>query len=168
MAIWVVCAGRVGRIKFRVLVVSILVKTGRHKLVEREHATKRASQCETLKDQVMKRGIQALALIGFTVAMSVGCTPLRNRQCNNCNGSIGCRPCNIGWQRGGSDYGAHLTGNHFGGRLGAHHGNAMSHNQYRQDPQVGSGAPAPQTAYPYYTNRGPRDFFASNPPSIGR
>ena len=24
-----------------------------------------------------------------------------------------------------------------------------------------------QVAYPYYTNRGPRDFFAENPPSLG-
>jgi hypothetical protein len=29
------------------------------------------------------------------------------------------------------------------------------------------GAPTGQTAYPYYTTRGPRDFLASNPPSIG-
>ena len=96
----------------------------------------------------MKRGILSIALFGITLAMSSGC--LHNR-CNNCNGALGCRPCNVGWQRGGTDYGAHL-----------------SHSQYRTDPQVGSGVQAPQTAYPYYTNRGPRDFFASNPPSIGR
>lgn len=29
------------------------------------------------------------------------------------------------------------------------------------------GPPAAQTAYPYYTTRGPRDFFLDNPPSIG-
>ena len=96
----------------------------------------------------MKRGILSVALFGITLAMSSGC--LHNR-CNSCNGALGCRPCNVGWQRGGTDYGAHL-----------------SHSQYRNDPQVGSGAPTGQTAYPYYTNRGPRDFFASNPPSIGR
>ena len=97
----------------------------------------------------MKRGILSLALFGITLAMSSGC--LHRNNCNSCNGALGCRPCNIAWQRGGADYGAHL-----------------SHSQYRTDPQVGSGTPAPQTAYPYYTNRGPRDFFASNPPSIGR
>ena len=97
----------------------------------------------------MKRGILSLALFGITLAMSSGC--LHNNRCNSCNGALGCRPCNVGWQRGGTDYGAHL-----------------SHNQYRTDPQVGSGVQAPQTAYPYYTTRGPRDFFASNPPPLGR
>ncbi|WP_146400428.1 hypothetical protein [Pseudobythopirellula maris] len=29
------------------------------------------------------------------------------------------------------------------------------------------GPPSAQTAYPYYTVRGPRDFFMCNPPSIG-
>lgn len=29
------------------------------------------------------------------------------------------------------------------------------------------GPSAAQTAYPYYTTRGPRDFFLDNPPSIG-
>ncbi len=30
-----------------------------------------------------------------------------------------------------------------------------------------SGPPTGAVAYPYYTNRGPRDFLANNPPSIG-
>jgi hypothetical protein len=97
----------------------------------------------------MKRGTQALAVIGITMAIFSGCHRLN--RCNSCNGAIGCRPCNIGWQRGGTDYGAQL-----------------SHSQYRQDPNVGSGVSAPATAYPYYTVRGPRDFFTNNPPSIGR
>lgn len=29
------------------------------------------------------------------------------------------------------------------------------------------GPPSGQTAYPYYTTRGPRDFLMANPPSIG-
>lgn len=29
------------------------------------------------------------------------------------------------------------------------------------------GGPQGAVAYPYYTNRGPRDFLAKNPPSIG-
>ena len=29
------------------------------------------------------------------------------------------------------------------------------------------GPPVAQTAYPYYTLRGPRDFLLANPPSIG-
>jgi hypothetical protein len=29
------------------------------------------------------------------------------------------------------------------------------------------GPPVAQTAYPYYTLRGPRDFLLDNPPTIG-
>jgi hypothetical protein len=29
------------------------------------------------------------------------------------------------------------------------------------------GPPVGQTAYPYYTTRGPRDFLQNNPPTIG-
>ncbi|MFM8214888.1 MAG: hypothetical protein ACKN82_09640, partial [Pirellula sp.] len=117
--------------------------------------------------------------------------------CNTCNGPVGCRPCRIGWQRGGTDYGAHLShagsycldgthkgqllhggGLHGGGMLAGLHGaggglhgagnGGMSHAQYRADDQVGSGVTGPTVAYPYYTTRGPRDFLLDNPPSIGR
>ncbi len=30
-----------------------------------------------------------------------------------------------------------------------------------------AGPPTGAVAYPYYTNRGPRDYLAANPPSIG-
>jgi hypothetical protein len=30
-----------------------------------------------------------------------------------------------------------------------------------------AGPPTGAVAYPYYTTRGPRDFLAKNPPSIG-
>ena len=33
--------------------------------------------------------------------------------------------------------------------------------------QYAAGPPTGGVAYPYYTNRGPRDFLAKNPPSIG-
>ena len=33
---------------------------------------------------------------------------------------------------------------------------------------VYGGPASPQVTYPYYTTRGPRDFLASDPPSIGR
>lgn len=122
----------------------------------------------------MKSGIRALLLIGITLATSTGCQLMGRRHCkdgcNTCNSEIGCRPCRIGWQRGGTDYGAHLTGNHFGG----HHGGGYAsqyggrHGDYVSNNQVGSGVPGPAVGYPYYTTRGPRDFFANNPPSIGR
>ncbi|MCU0713163.1 MAG: hypothetical protein MUC43_13975 [Pirellula sp.] len=114
----------------------------------------------------MKSGIRALALFGLTVTLFSGCGILGRRcnDCNGCNSPIGCRPCAVGWQRGGTDYGHHLRGHH-GGHLGGHHAGQQA---YAQDPQTGSGVPAAATAYPYYTVRGPRDFFANNPPNLGR
>jgi len=83
--------------------------------------------------------------------VSTGCL-YHNRQCNNCNGPIGCRPCRIGWQRGGTDYQKHL-----------------SHSEYHAGGGSGAtGTAAAQVAYPYYTTRGPRDFLMNNPPTIGR
>lgn len=34
-------------------------------------------------------------------------------------------------------------------------------------PMYDSGPPSGAVAYPYYSNRGPRDFLVDNPPSIG-
>ncbi len=40
--------------------------------------------------------------------------------------------------------------------------------RFRQcDEQCASGPPTGAIAYPYYTTRGPRDFLANNPRSIG-
>lgn len=98
----------------------------------------------------MKRAIMVLGLI-CTMMATTGCVA-RNRACNSCNGPLGCRPCKIGWQRGGTDYQAHL-----------------SHSEYRQGGGQDLGnAGAAQVAYPYYTTRGPRDFLLNNPPTIGR
>jgi hypothetical protein len=98
----------------------------------------------------MKRAVMFLGLISSLLA-STGC--LNHHHCNNCNGPIGCRPCRIGWQRGGTDYGRHL-----------------SHSEYRQGAGTTgpAGPAAAQVAYPYYTTRGPRDFLLNNPPTIGR
>lgn len=98
-------------------------------------------------------------LLGMTLAVGLmattGCHLLGKRsQCNSCNGAIGCRPCNLGWQRGGTDYQRRLSNTHRGpapAGAGAAQGGQMA-----------------QVAYPYYTTRGPRDFLDSNPPSIGR
>jgi hypothetical protein len=38
---------------------------------------------------------------------------------------------------------------------------------YPEYPAFNQGPPVGQVAYPYYTTRGPRDFLARNPPSIG-
>lgn len=96
-------------------------------------------------------------IMGLTLAMGLlsttGCHLLEKRgDCNSCNGNLGCRPCNLGWQRGGTDYQRHL-----------------GHNQHSPAGSGGaSGGQMAQVAYPYYTVRGPRDFLSANPPSIGR
>lgn len=91
----------------------------------------------------MKRAVMVLGLL-CSVMISSGCQS--NRACNNCNGPLGCRPCRIGWQRGGTDYQRFMSNTEFRGN---------------------SGPGAAQVAYPYYTTRGPRDFLVNNPPTIG-
>ncbi len=39
--------------------------------------------------------------------------------------------------------------------------------QAAEQPAAAPGPPAAAITYPYYTVRGPRDFLAKNPPSIG-
>jgi hypothetical protein len=51
-----------------------------------------------------------------------------------------------------------------------HHQHAPGQGHFATDARAMAGAGGPPTgavAYPYYTNRGPRDFLADNPPSIG-
>lgn len=97
----------------------------------------------------MKRAVMFLSVIS-SLLVSTGCLH-HNRYCNSCNGPIGCRPCRIGWQRGGTDYQA-----------------SLSHSEYRQGGGAYAAGPAAaQVAYPYYTTRGPRDFLLNNPPTIG-
>lgn len=127
----------------------------------------------------MKRVMLGLTL-AFTLLSSTGCELLQRRNCNNCNGAIGCRPCRIGWQRGGTDYqrllshnGAYGHGGGVGHGGGIGQGGALGHGAaYGYAAPAGSGgvggAPAAQVAYPYYTTRGPRDFLLDNPPTIGR
>ncbi|MCA9132797.1 MAG: hypothetical protein KDA45_06570 [Planctomycetales bacterium] len=103
----------------------------------------------------MKRVMLGLTL-AFALVSSTGCGLMNNKNCNSCNGNLGCRPCQMGWQRGGTDYQRFL----------GHNGS------YRNAAPSGAGgaggAPAAQVAYPYYTARGPRDFLMDNPPTIGR
>jgi hypothetical protein len=98
----------------------------------------------------MKRGWSVLVLIVVSTLASTGCN-LLHRGCSTCRGPLGCRPCSIGWQRGGTDYQRFL-----------------SKHSHAQDAGSESGVPAAAVGYPYYTNRGPRDFLLDNPPSIGR
>ena len=101
----------------------------------------------------MKRVMLGLAL-AFTMSCSTGCELLQQKHCNSCNGNLGCRPCKLAWQRGGTDY------QRFLGHSGSYHGDTQASHY---------GGPATaQVAYPYYTSRGPRDLLVDNPPTIGR
>jgi hypothetical protein len=46
-----------------------------------------------------------------------------------------------------------------------HHRGPQAH--YGPTPGPANGPAAPTVTYPYYTTRGPRDFLAAQPPSIG-
>lgn len=68
--------------------------------------------------------------------------------CSQCGAPAG--DCQCGWAHGG------VVGRARASRDAA----AYADGYYANDPH---GA----VAYPYYTNRGPRDFFADNPRNIG-
>ncbi|MGB7324273.1 MAG: hypothetical protein WBD31_05340 [Rubripirellula sp.] len=103
-----------------------------------------------------------------------------SKSCNSCNGNCGnsgllgrlssmtgmgcndgcrtgCQAGPLGWQQGGLDYSSHLNP----GLLGHNAGNAINSQPFTAGPPTG------QVAYPYYSVRGPRDFFMDNPPTIG-
>ena len=105
-----------------------------------------------------------------------GCTGASNGQCGGacattlgrmggmcgvCGGKgcrTGCIPGRVGWQQGGLDYSAHLQP----GCMGHHAGDALNSRPFYPGPS------SAQVGYPYYSHRGPRDFFVDNPPTIGR
>lgn len=77
--------------------------------------------------------------------------------CDSCGGAEGgCESCGGGMAHKGLHDGHGLIGHHKGGNQDAYGG-----------PAGPPGPPTGAVAYPYYTNRGPRDYFAKNPPSIG-
>lgn len=94
----------------------------------------------------MKR-LLALALLATVVAGGVGCKSHCHKGCGD-----SCGP---------------LT--HFGGGLasgGGHHGHHGRRGGGYGGDATAQGAGGPmggQVAYPYYTNRGPRDYFAKDP-----
>lgn len=99
----------------------------------------------------MKRTMLALAA-GLALLGSTGCLHNQVRSPHSA--------CACGGQ--GS-----LLGGHLGGKVAQ----ACYENRgwRHQAPELGpEGPPVGTTAYPYYTLRGPRDFLANDPPSIGR
>lgn len=94
---------------------------------------------------------------------------LRGNQCaGNCGGACGaahggggragCVAGPLGWQQGGLDYSSDLQP----GLTGHRAARQLQNQPFRPGP------PSAQVGYPYYTHRGPRDFFLDDPPTIGR
>ena len=105
----------------------------------------------------MKRMMFAL-LIATMVGTSSGCCILDRLFCRPCAGGA----CGAGGGGGHGGGGCSTCGPILGhGRhAGGGHGGGGGEDMY-----AGQGMGA--TAYPYYTTRGPRDFLAKNPRSIG-
>ncbi len=128
----------------------------------------------------------------LTVAMlSVGCQHLRpnsspcsDGRCGTCDADSGCDRCDAGGCDASGSCGAGCsTGScAAGGACGASKASqggllgslaqrkanrpAWQHHR-RPQPAAQMGPASPTVAYPYYTTRAPRDFLASDPPSIG-
>jgi hypothetical protein len=92
-------------------------------------------------------------------------------------GSHGRRPgassYGLGTFPNGSQYdyghpGRPFDGGRYGYFGGAHRTPGYPHHHHHREYVGPQGPPSAQVAYPYYTIRGPRDFFLDNPPSIGR
>lgn len=90
--------------------------------------------------------------------------------CDSCGGGCGAGGC----ESGDCGPGGCGVGHHDGHLLGHHHHKyrrpGQGHFATNEAAVAAAGAGGPPTgavAYPYYTNRGPRDFLVDNPPSIG-
>jgi hypothetical protein len=128
-----------------------------------------------------------IALAALFVAASTGCCCLEKCLCNRpgwcnsdfccetgcdtgCSGDCGggCDDCSGGVSSGYDD-GPVYEGRRQGHPKRAHGGHPLvyqernSGHQHRFDP----GPASPSVTYPYYTNRGPRDFLARSPRSTG-
>jgi hypothetical protein len=75
----------------------------------------------------------------------------------------------FGWNYPYGHPGRIFTGGGYGPHGGAHGTPGYPRHLHMNREYCGpQGPPTAQTAYPYYTVRGPRDFLMDNPPSIGR
>ncbi len=110
----------------------------------------------------MKRIMFAMLAV-TALAASSGCCCLERWWCRpwGCNSGNyaggGC--CDSGCGGGGCGCG--------GGGMGPGSYAARPPRNSAGQPAFDDGSPSGQVAYPYYTNRGPRDFLARNPQSIG-
>ncbi len=114
----------------------------------------------------MKRIMFAMLAV-TALAASSGCCCLERWWCRpwGCNSGCG----GGGWAGGGCNDGCGCNDGGCGGGgcgPGGCHAARPPRNSGGQD-VFADGPPSGQVAYPYYTNRGPRDFLARNPQSIG-
>ena len=90
------------------------------------------------------------ALMLLVVCAATGCQTVN--MCDSCNG--GRRSNGLGRNGGGGS--------------GLADGRNANYGHHQTRTYDGPQGPATaQVGYPYYTTRGPRDFFTNNPPSIG-
>lgn len=105
----------------------------------------------------MKRALLA-ALMAAAFGFTNGC-------CWNCHGRHCQDPCKPGLFHRNTCQSCGQSRGLF------HHCRGLGHNHRHAQPSdeaLGYGAPASaQITYPYYTNRGPRDFLAPEPRGIG-
>lgn len=139
----------------------------------------------------MKRAIFALSAVALVAATS-GCCCFEKLFCCGCGGCCGyghegpcnscagggCTDCGMagdtvidsgGYAGGGGPMG---PGYAAAGRPGKYHpagGHPLMHQRRNAGGQYqfAAGPPTGGVTYPYYTNRGPRDYLAKNPRGIG-
>ena len=79
--------------------------------------------------------------------------------------ATGCQTVNL---CDGSHHAARGLGRYGGGGSGLADGRNADYGHHNTRNYDGPQGPATaQVGYPYYTTRGPRDYFTNNPPSIG-
>ena len=109
----------------------------------------------------------AFAMLAMAIiATSVGCHSLNragsNSGCSSCDSQTG---CDAKGGEGGCSDGQCGVGDPKASFI-APNGKFLGRKKIAGPPQ--QGPPVGAVSYPYYRTRGPRDFLAGNPPSIGR
>jgi hypothetical protein len=132
------------------------------------------------------RNLVFVALLA-TAALSMGCNGIHKRHGGGCPGGAcgggGCPDGACGQYAGGphgggcpdgncGGYGGHgghggILGHGGPGGPGGQHGMHGVPHHFSREYAGPPGPPSAQVAYPYYTTRGPRDYFANEPMSIG-
>jgi hypothetical protein len=120
----------------------------------------------------MKRAMfSAFALV--VVAALCGCRACQHRQqscaCSGdgCAQTASCSPCGQSCDNGGDPNACNDPGQKCRRPLFCRGRDEGDGEPVAEQPVAAPGPPVGAVTYPYYTVRGPRDFLAKNPPSIG-